>query len=401
MPWLQLLILSAAHMVTDFAQGAIPILITNLKESLSLNYTQATAIFLASNIASSFVQPVFGVISDRHKLFWLMPAGVALAMLGIALAGIIPNYYLVLTIIFITGLGIAGFHPEASKATHFLSYGPKKATAMSIFSVGGNVGIGLGPLLAAGFIAVAGLKGTLFFLVPGIMMILILKKILPQVEKAMEAHQKSILEENKKNSSPKETIQVGALVLLIIVVVVRSWIHAGLLNFIPLYFIDFLGESDFYGSLLLTVFLIAGAVGTLIGGPLADYFGPKTMVCWSMILSLPLTYLIYNSEGIWTVIFTALDGAVLICTFGITVVFGQKLLPNKIGLASGLMLGFAIGTGGFGATLLGYIADTWNIFYALKFMFALPLLGSILALFLPKVSGQRKTKMAVSKSSLS
>ncbi len=387
MPWIHYIILSMGHMVTDFAPGSILIIMTHMKEIMELNYTQTTIIFLIIELTSSFMQPIFGMLVDKKKMMWLIPVAISLSIGAISLVGLIKNYYLLLFIIFLSGIGVAAFHPQASKTTYLISRGSMQASAMSIFSIGGTAGMGIGPILVAWFITMFALKGTLLFLIPGALMIIILIPLLNRI--------KGIIDEKEDNSDDfaveeeySEELRVRSLFFLIAFVILRSWIHAGIINFIPLYYIDHLGRSDIYGSRLLTFFLIAGAVGTLIAGPMADRFGFKKMLLYSMIFTLPLTYLLFNTSGYWGLIFAALDGAVLICTFGITVVFGQKLLSNNIGLASGLMIGLGGGVGAIGATILGFIADTWNIYYSLKVIFVLPVVGLVLILLLPNISGE-------------
>ena len=143
MYFLKLVVLSLGHLIADMGQGAIPLLLPYLKEIFALNYFQTGLIILATNFASSIIQPAFGLISDRYQCLWLLPLGCFAAMAGTALIGFVPNYYVLLMVVLIAGLGSASYHPEASKAVHYLS-GAKKATAMSVFSVGGNLGAALG-----------------------------------------------------------------------------------------------------------------------------------------------------------------------------------------------------------------------------------------------------------------
>ena len=381
---LKIFFISLGHLITDTAQGAIPLFLPYLKETFELSYFAVGLIFLFSSISSSIIQPLFGFVSDRYQCLWLLPVGCFLAMLGVSLIGFAPNYFLLLVTVTLSGLGVAAYHPEASKSVFYLS-GNKKATAMSIFSLGGNLGFALGPIIAAFLLGLYGLRGTVGFLGIGIIMGGILLFLLPNITRQI-AYNKELINRGKKiNERPKFIITVP-VILLMLIVTIRSWAHMGLMMNIPLYFIDYLKMDTAYGSSLLTVFLMFGAVGTLVGGPLADKVGLKAVLYFSFISAIPLIYFLFNSNGFSTYIFTGFVGASLICTFSITTVYAQKLMPENIGLASGLVLGFAIGTGGIGTTLLGLVADNLGLMMAIKILIYLPILGVILINFLPTLN---------------
>src|SRR5512133_2473798 len=157
--------LAAGHLGTDFANGALPALLPFLTDRFSLSYTLAAVLMLASTAASSLVQPLFGLWSDRRGAIWLLPAGVALAGIGIALAAAAPSYWLVLVFVVVSGFGVAAFHPEGSKFAAFAG-GRRRASAMSLFSIGGNLGFALGPTVATPLVLAFGLTGGLLLSVP-------------------------------------------------------------------------------------------------------------------------------------------------------------------------------------------------------------------------------------------
>src|ERR1041384_2906735 len=135
--------LAAGHLGTDFANGSLPALLPFLTDRFSLSYTLAAKLILASAASSSLVQPLFGLWSDRRGAIWLLPVGVALAGIGIALAAAAPSYPLVVLLVVVSGLGVAAYHPEGSKFAAYAS-GQKRASGMSAFSIGGNGGYALG-----------------------------------------------------------------------------------------------------------------------------------------------------------------------------------------------------------------------------------------------------------------
>jgi FSR family fosmidomycin resistance protein-like MFS transporter len=370
-----LAILSAGHLVTDINQGALPALLPFFKEALNLSYTMAGTILLFGNLTSSVIQPAFGYISDRRPMGWFLPLAPFIACLGMSITGLIPHYSLLLICVIVSGIGIASFHPEGFKTAYFFT-GEKKATGMSIFAVGGNLGIALGPICALMLVTAFGLKGTLGIIIPGV----ILSAILFFSISWLTAPVHTAFKQTKAERKPLSKKESLSLLILIAVVIMRSWTQFGLVSYIPFYYIDYLKENPLYAGKLVSTFLMAGVLGTLIGAPLADRWGHKKFLSATMLLMSPLLLLFYNMKGPIVFVILGIAGMVLISTFSITVVMAQTLIPHHLGMASGLMVGFAIGTGGIGVTLLGTIADHWGVPMALKSIFILPLIGFGLSL---------------------
>src|SRR5438270_6539308 len=172
--------LSLGHLFTDVAQGSVPALLPFLIADDHLSYAAASALILAATISSSVVQPLFGHVSDRYSLPWLMPVGPALGGLGVALAGLAPSYGLTFAAVVLSGLGVAAFHPEGSRFANYAS-GRRRASGMSLFSVGGNVGFALGPVLVTPLMLAFGLHGTAFVLIPTWLMAAVLIAELPRL----------------------------------------------------------------------------------------------------------------------------------------------------------------------------------------------------------------------------
>lgn len=372
-----LAVLSAAHLVTDINQGALPALLPFFKEALNLSYTMSGVILLSANLTSSIIQPAFGHLSDRRPIGWFLPLAPFIACLGLSLTGLISSYSLLLICVMVSGIGIAIFHPEGFKTAYFFT-GDKKATGMSIFAVGGNFGIAVGPMVALTLITSFGLKGTLAMILPGILIAIILFLKLSMFTTPVEfAHR----EAKKEVKTPLSKNQKISFFLLVSIATIRAWIQFGLVTYIPFYYINYLKGNPLYAGKLVSTFLMAGVLGTLIGAPLADQWGHKKFLSISLLLSFPLLLLFYYySSGIMAFVLLGISGMVLISTFALTTVMGQALLPQHLGIASGMMVGFTISAGGIGVTLLGTIADTWGVPMAIKAIFALPLIAFGLAL---------------------
>lgn len=375
-----LFLLSLTHLITDINQGAIPALLPFLKEALGLSYTAAGMVLLASNLTSSVIQPIFGYFSDRRPKVWLIPLGVMVAGLGVGLSGLSPNYGVLLLLVVLGGLGVAAFHPEGFKTAHFF-IGQKKASGMAVFAVGGNLGFALGPFTLTLLVTHLSLTGTLAYAFPGLIMCGFLFFFLPILRYSTLSDHKETPQTQQKSAA-----SFGKLAILILIVTMRSWMQMGLVTFIPFYYINHLKGDPLLAGKMVTTFLISGTVGTLVGSRVADRWGHKNFLSLTMFLMIPLLFLFLKVQGWGAFVILALSGFVLIASFSVTVVMAQDLLPGKLGMASGLMVGFAIGTGGLGVTLLGLVADSWGVPAALQTLTVMPLIGFFLCLLLPSAS---------------
>jgi MFS transporter, FSR family, fosmidomycin resistance protein len=370
-------VLSGGHMFTDVAQGSVPALLPFLVADEHISLAAASALVLAATISSSVIQPLFGHVSDRVSLPWLMPLGPALGGLGIALAGLAPSYGLTFAAIVLSGLGVAAFHPEGSRFANYVS-GTRRARGMSLFSVGGNVGFALGPVLVTPLLLTFGLHGTAFVLIPTGLMAAVLLYELPR----LKGFRRDLVGGRVQQTRQKEAW--GPFARLAGVIALRSFVYFGMVTFIPLYYVGVLHASKALGNTALTAMLLGGAAGTLMGGPLADRFGRRTVLVASMSVIPPLVVAFLLSGPAVAIVFAALTGMVTIATFAVTIVMGQEYLPGRIGVASGVTIGLSIGLGGIGAPLLGLVGDAHGLRAVFETIAVLPLAALGLGLTLPR-----------------
>ncbi len=371
-----LAVLSAGHLVTDVNQGALPALLPFFKAALNLSYTMSGTILLAANLTSSIIQPVFGHLSDKRPVGWFIPLAPFIACLGFSLTGTISSFPFMILSVMLCGIGVALFHPEGFKTAYFFT-GEKRATGMAIFSVGGNLGIALGPMVAITLVTHFGLRGTLGMILPGILIAALLLLNMSKLSGPVASAQK---ESSKGPRTPLSAKQKKAFLLLIAIATIRAWAQFGLASYIPFYYIDYLKGNPLYAGKLVTTFLLAGALGTLVGAPVADRWGHKRFLSITLILSFPLFLLFYYSSGPMSFVLLGIAGMVLISSFALTTVMAQAILPQHLGIASGMMVGFSISAAGIGVTLLGSIADAWGVPMAIKAVFVLPLISFVLSL---------------------
>jgi len=373
-----ILLIAISHIFADLSVGALPILLPFFKNAFGLTYAQVGIIVLVQNFTSSTIQPVFGYITDRLKMPWLVPAGLLLAGLGTAATGLANSYHVLLMIVVITGLGVAAFHPQAAKTVHTLSAVHNRGQNMAIYSVGGNLGQACGSVFMMALLTLPGtMNNTLYFCLPALVLSALLWWKLP---KESPDHLTRSTEKKESLNSP---IPYALLAILLLYILFRSSISAGLTTYIPLYYADYLGGSHVYASYLLSGYLLSGVPGTYIGGILGDRFGRKTVIMGSMVLTLPLLSLLKVVTGFWTFPLVVAIGFIYISSFSSTIVLAQEMMPGHEALAASLTLGFSIGLGGIAVTVLGYVADHFGVPSVFVVLSAIPLAALSIAYFLP------------------
>jgi MFS transporter, FSR family, fosmidomycin resistance protein len=365
--------LSGGHLATDFANGALPALLPFLVEKFDLSYTLAGLVILAWAFSSSVVQPAFGLWSDRRGASWLLPAGLAIGGIGVALAAAAPSYWLVLLFVTVSGLGTAAYHPEGTKFAAYVS-GRRRASGMSLFSIGGNIGYALGPVVTTALVLQFGLEGGLLLALPCLAVAALLLVLRPYLH--------GFVPERNADGSAAGPDHPVAMGLLLGVIAFRSVSWFGLIAFVPLWEVA-KGHSEAYGNRLLALMLFAGGVGTLLAGPAADRLGRRPVLLASVVAIGPLIVVYLAVGGVIGAIALAFVGASVIGTFGVTMVMSQEYLPRHIGMASGLGIGLSIGLGGIAAVALGALADAVDLRTALYVCAAAPIAAIPLCLLLP------------------
>lgn len=388
--FLPVLGLVLGHLVTDLQGGALPIVLPHLKEIFALSYSQLAAIVLTQNITSSVIQPLFGYLTDKKSLPQLLPYCAALAGAGFAAVGWVSSYeFLLLAVIFI-GIASATYHPQASKTVNFLSTKAAKAKNMGLFSLGGNAGMAFGSLGMAFLISLpGGMHNTIYFLLPGLVVFGLMLKCMPayiQVNQAYNNRRQAAEVKHTDNNIP----YLGLLFLLLFIFL-RSTIHTGLSTYLPLFFMKFRSCDSSFASMLVSGFLLGGVAGTYIGAVLSDRLGARKIILGSIVCSIPAIWLINLAVSPVTALAAVImAGFAIIGSFATTIILAQSLLPNNVGMAAGLTIGFSVGMGGFGVTLLGILADNWGLPLVMQLITWLPVAAAIIAVWIPIPAELRK-----------
>ncbi|MEH7120498.1 MFS transporter [Neobacillus vireti] len=365
---------SGSHFLNDLVTtGMVPALVVLYKHAFHLNYTQSTLVVLMSYLTSSVSQPLFGMLADRKPRIFLYPAGVFCSILGLALTGLAPSLGWLLLFISISGLGSGAFHPEASRGTHLAS-GSKKGLAQAIFQVGGNSGQAFGPLLVSLYITHIGIRGLLWLIPVAFLSLVLTGQILPWLRQKLESANL-----NRKKEL-KGTNNVLGASLLSCVIILRSWCQIGVVIFLPFYLHNLTLQQS---EILSFVFVGAGALGTFFGGLWSDKIGMKRLLVLSMLIATPFAMIFPYTHGVWAVIDLIFFGFSVLSSFSVSVVYMQHMLPENIGMASGLSIGFGVGAGGIGSVFMGGVSDIFGVATVFTILSLLPLAGSLIAAFLP------------------
>jgi FSR family fosmidomycin resistance protein-like MFS transporter len=368
-------ILSIAHMLNDLYSNYLPQLLPFLLVIIP-NFTATRAAVLVSTftISSSLIQPVFGYFLDQKGQRWMVYVGTLWMAVMLSLTGVVTNYWVLVLLAASAGLGTAAFHPQATTMVNEVS-GRHQSGILSVFVAFGNVGYALGPLLLIPLFQTFGLSASVFTVIPGIVVTVLLILFAPKKRIAKKTLPSLSTVMNSLRSAKKE------LFVVITVIAVRSAAYTGLLTILPLYF-NYLNLSNIDSSHLIFIMLIAGAAGGVLGGFVADRFGRKKLTVGSLVAATPLFLAFVLTDGALSVIFLALAGAALLASFAVTVVSTQEVIPDNKALAAGLSLGFAGGIGGLAVIGIGGFADAFGILSAMILLSVLPLAAGLVGLFM-------------------
>lgn len=383
-----LLSLSVCHLLNDAIQALIPAIYPLLKDSLQLSFTQIGLITFTFQMVGSVLQPVIGYCTDRHPRPFSLVFGMSVTLVGLILLALAPVYSMVLLAAAGVGLGSAVFHPESSRVARLAS-GGRHGLAQSLFQVGGNAGTALGPLLAAGIIVPHGQRHILWFSTLALAGLWILTRV-GRWYRTQLALSPGRGVAHRALARPLGQRRVAlALAVLFALMFSKFFYLASMTSYYTFFLIHRFGLSVQQSQYYLFVFLAAGAVGTLIGGPLGDRIGRKQIIWLSILGIAPFALALPYVGLVWTLILSVIIALIMASAFPAILVFATELLPGKVGLVAGLFFGMAFGLAGIGSAVLGKLADVTSIEFVFNVCAYLPLLG-LLTGFLPNVGDGRE-----------
>jgi MFS transporter, FSR family, fosmidomycin resistance protein len=374
-----ILAVSFCHFLNDVMQSLLASIYPILKDSYSLDYWQIGLLTFTFQVTASLLQPAVGLYTDKRPLPYSLPWGMASTLCGLVLLAYASAYPVLLLGAGLIGIGSAIFHPESSRVARLAS-GGRYGLAQSVFQVGGNFGTAVGPLLAAFIVVPRGQESVAWFAFAALLGMAILWRVGAWYDGYRTA--------NAGRAAPSLILPlarrriVTALVVLALLVFTKNIYMASFSSYYTFFVIERFGVSVQSAQVMLFVFLGGAAVGTVLGGPVGDRFGPRIVIWFSILGALPFTLALPYLDLAWTVAFSAIIGLILASAFPAIVVFAQELVPGRVGMIAGIFFGFAFGMGGIAAAVLGVVADARGIEFVYQVCAYLPLLG-LLTIFLP------------------
>jgi FSR family fosmidomycin resistance protein-like MFS transporter len=379
---------SLCHLLNDVMQSLLAALYPMLKEDYALDFWQIGLLTFTFQVTASLLQPAIGLYTDRRPMPQSLPVAMASTMCGLFLLAYATTYPLLLAGAGMIGLGSAIFHPEASRVARLAS-GGRYGLAQSLFQVGGNFGTAIGPLLAAFIVVPRGQGSVAWFSLMALLGMVILRQVGNWYGRYNAANA------GRPAASRALPISRNRVVLAITVLAIlmfsKNTYTAAITSYYTFFVIERFEVSVQQSQMLLFLFLGAMALGTVLGGPLGDRFGAKSVIWFSILGVLPFTLALPYADLFWSCVLSVVIGVVLASAFPAIVVFAQELVPGRVGMIAGVFFGLAFGIGGIAAALLGVVADAKGIEYVYRMCSLLPLLG-LLTVFLPSMKELRPTR---------
>jgi FSR family fosmidomycin resistance protein-like MFS transporter len=373
-------LLAATHFVVDGYGNILAPLLPLLIPRLQLSLAAAGTLQMLYQMAASVSQLGFGHIADRWRPRVLLLAGPLVGVGLLPLIGLTTNVWTLALVLVAGGLGGAAFHPPAAALVHRYS-GGRQGLSMSFHITSGNLGQAMAPLLFAPYVQVFGLQATPWLMLPALA--LLATVLLPRIP-AIDRLQDAALPRGFRGLRP----YAKPLGLLYAIVVLRTLTALSFSTFVPV-MLTRRGMSIAEAGTAASIFLIAVGAGGFVGGPFADRYGARRLIMLSLVSAVPFLAIAPALSG-WTLVAVlAVGGFLLQSTLPVNVTFAQTIAPVSAATVSSLMMGFAWGTGGLSAPIVGMIADRIGIERTLTMMAFMPLLGALLALPLPSAQAQQ------------
>ncbi len=375
--------ISFSHFLNDMMQSLMVAIYPLFKSEFQLSFAQIGLITLTYQLTASLLQPMVGYFTDRRPQPFSLAFGMGCTFGGLLLLSVAASFPMVLVAAALVGTGSSIFHPESSRVARMAS-GGRHGLAQSIFQVGGNTGSAAGPLLAAWLVLPHGQRSIAWVSLIALLAMIVLTGVGRWYRHQHRLPKKAAPPVAARLSHRRVMLTLGVLVALMF----SKFIYlAGINSYLIFYLVHEFGIDTQIAQYHLFFFLGAVALGTIFGGPIGDRIG-RRQVIWVSILGIAPFALALPYVGLdASALLMAIIGFMLASAFPAMVVYGQELMPGKVGTISGLFFGIAFGLGGIGAAVLGQLADLWGIAAVFKLCSFLPLIG-LLAVFLPDLRDQ-------------
>lgn len=377
-----ILAVSGTHLINDLIQFLLPALYPVLKTEYALSYFQLGLLTLAQQITACFLQPIMGLYGDLRPKPYMLAVSMAVVAVGVVMLALASSFALLLAAAAVLGIGSALFHPEASRVCRMAS-GGRFGFAQSSFQVGGNTGTALGPLAAALFVLPLGQVSTVWFGLLAVIGFVILFRIAGWFAN----HQRMLKSAGTPRTEGPQLLRPRLILAFAVIgaLLLSKFVYIETFkSYYTFFLIERFGMEIRQAQTILFVFLGAVAVGTFFGGPIGDRIGRRRVIWVSIVGALPFALLLPHVNFWGVIVLSILVGLILSSAFSAIVVYAQELMPQKVGMVSGFVFGFAFGVGALGAAALGGIADLVGMQQVFNALSGLLFLGFLTAL-LPEI----------------
>ncbi len=387
-----LISLSVCHLLNDMNQSLVPAIYPILKASYQLDFGQIGLITLAFQLTASLLQPVVGMVTDRHPQPFSLPVAMCCSLVGLLMLAVATSYPMILFSAALVGIGSSVFHPESSRVARMAS-GGRYGFAQSLFQVGGSTGSAIGPLLAAFIVVPRGQTSIAWFSAAALLAMV----LLANVSLWYSRHPAMAARRGRRSPPaavvsplPRRTV-IGAMCILLVLLFSKNVYTSSLSSYYTFYLIQKFHLTVQDAQIHLFVFLGSVALGTFAGGPISDRFGRKPVIWFSILGAFPFALMLPYANLMWTGVLSVAIGLILASAFSAILVYAQELMPGRVGTVAGMVFGFSFGLGGLGAAALGRIADMTSIETVYQVCSFLPVIGLLTALLpnIEKPRGQR------------
>lgn len=364
------------HFTVDMYGGILPIMFPTFADQFGLSNQAVGYIALAFTAAASLSQPFFGYVADRWGSRYLAVGSMAWSAVMVGLIGVAPAFPAVIVLAVLAGLGSGAYHPQGASNAASVVSDDNRNSALAFYTIGGTSGYALGPLIGVSALFLFGRAGTLVLLPFGVLVAIGLLRQFKRLGLGLPS------DAGGRPVGFRGTVQWAPLVIVVLVVMLRSWTHSSVVSFVPLWF-DELGYRPGFYSALQTLILGAGAAGTLVGGVLADRYGQRRLLVTSLFGAVPALILFAAFPGPQSVLLGPLFTFIADMSLSVTLVLAQRFMPGRIGMASGFILGIGFVTGGIGLPVTGAVADSFGFSNAMMATAVILALAGVVGLRIP------------------
>lgn len=366
-------LMTLGHYIDDIYPGFIPPLLPLFIDNFGLSMALAGAIGTVLSIATSVSQVGFGWLADRVGRRFFVILGPLMSCVFLSLAPLSSSYAQLMILVLLGGLGVAAFHPSAASLTGSYA-GAKRSLSVSVFAAAGAVGFATGPLLILWVITSFGIERSYLAMIPGLALVGLIALAAPR----------------PRDSLPAGTPGSGAigdhwklLLLLWIVAVIRAGVIMGFETFVPIIITE-QGGTLMSGGRAISLFLLCGSLGGIVGGYFSDKVDPRKVLVFSSVAPVPLFLGFLNASAPLNTVCLGLAGAFAFAAVPVTIVLAQESVPGRTSTASSLVMGLAWGIGGTASAAVGVLADAIGVTQALTVLSLVSLVSAPFVPFLPR-----------------